>query len=116
MLDWEQIKQDRDLINSIDWEITPREAFESYQLRSKDNWRARNLPEVVYFYLSTWKGEPKVLLVQRRYIESEELAQAPVPEDLVAACAARQDGEQLPRGQAPIDQAIKSWLQKELGL
>lgn len=114
MLSWEELKKDRDLVSRIDWEITPQEAFEAYQLKSPGNWRHRNLPQVYYFYLSTWKGQAKVLLVKRHYTESEELCQAPVPTELVDPLAAREDGEHIPRGQMPLDEAIKDWLRKEL--
>jgi hypothetical protein len=116
MVEWEKVKKDRDLISQIDWDMTPRQAFEAYQLKSKDNWRHRSLGEVVYFYLSTWQGNNRVLLVRRGLVQSEELAQAPAPSDMVAACAASQEGEQYPRGQIPLDEALKNWLRKELGV
>lgn len=115
MLDWQAVKTDRQLVASIDWEMTPKEAFESYQLRAKDNWRQRDLKPVVYFYLSTWQGRNRVLLVRRDYLHSEELAQAPAPPELVQACATAGEGQGYPRGQLPLDEPLRRWLQKELG-
>ena len=116
MLGLEELKRDRDLVESIDWEMTPRQAFETYQLKSVDNWRHRNLEPVLYFYLSTWKGEPRVFLVRRSLKESQEIAEIQAPAHLVAACAAGQEGQDMPRGQLPLDQPLRDWLRRQLGV
>ncbi|MCB2188861.1 MAG: hypothetical protein KQJ78_20775 [Deltaproteobacteria bacterium] len=116
MLTWDELKQNREIINSIDWEVTPREMFEAYQLKSPGNWKYRSLPEVCYFYLSSWRGENKVILMKRGYVHSEEIAEAPAPPELVAAAVAKFEGEDLPRGQLPLDEPLRTWLQKELGV
>ncbi len=115
MLGLEELKRDRDLVASIDWEMTPRRAFETYQLKSVDNWRHRSLEAVHYFYLSTWKGTPRLFLVRRTLKESQEIAEIQAPSELVAACAAGQEGEDMPRGQLPLDPALRDWLRSELG-
>jgi hypothetical protein len=108
------LQQRRDIISRIDWDLTPQEAFEVYQLKGAEGWRHRGLSEAYYFYLSTWQGEAKVYLVRRSLKQSEEIAQAPVPGDMVEALAARADGQQMPRGQIAIDPAIRQWLRQEL--
>ena len=76
---------------------------------------ARDLPEVVYFYLSTWQGKNRMILVRRRYVESEELAEIALPPELEAEVEAAGQGEQYPRGQLPLTDKLKEWLQGELG-
>jgi len=116
MLSMDELKQDRDLLGRIDWEITPQEAFETYQLKSVGNWRSAAAGEVLYFYVSAWQGENKVFLVRRSLKHSQELAELPVPGELVRACLRDQEGSYIPRGQCPIDQPIRRWLRQNLGL
>ena len=86
MLDLAGLKKNPDLIQRIDWELTPGEAFDEYQLKSPQNWRRGGGGEVYYLYLSSWQGRNQVVLVRRSLKESEELAVIQAPEDLVQAC------------------------------
>ena len=92
MLTWEQLRQRRDIIEQIDWELTPALAFEAFQIKEAEGWRHRAWSEAYYFYLSVWQGERKVYLVRRSLKQSEEIASAPVPAQLLGG-AGRQ-----PRG------------------
>ena len=115
MLSLEELKDDPELIARIDWFITPLEAFETYQLKSPGNWRGGNLPPVVYFYISTWKGEaPRLYLVERSLKHSQEIAEIDAPADLLQAAAAAQDKAMVPKGQAAIDDSLREWLQQTL--
>ena len=114
MLDLNGLKREKELLAAIDWDMTPKEAFESYQLRSAGNWRSKDLPEVVYFYLSTWQGKNRVMLVRRHYVESEELAELALPPELESEVEAAGQGEQYPRGQLPLTGKLRDWLQREL--
>jgi len=113
---WDEVRQDRELIAAIDWEMTPALAFEVFQLKSAEAWRHRGLDQAVYFYLSTWRGENRVYLVRRSLKESEELAAAPAPAGLVAARVAEAAGQDNPRGQLAVGPAIMAWLRAELGV
>lgn len=115
MLSWDELKKRPEIIGQIDWEITPARAFESFQIKSTEAWKDRGLGEVYYFYLSTWRGENKVLLIKRGYTESEDIAQAPAPAELVTALARREEGQDMPRGQVALDAPLRDWLQRELG-
>ncbi|MCF8042682.1 MAG: hypothetical protein K9K65_08040 [Desulfarculaceae bacterium] len=114
MLSWEELKTRPEIVGNIDWEITPAQAFEAYQIKSTT--ARRGLEAVYYFYLSTWRGENKVLLVERTYVDSQEVAQAPAPAELVEAAAQEGEGQDMPRGQLPLSRALKQWLRRELGL
>lgn len=114
MLSWEELKRHPEITRKIDWEITPAQAFEAYQIKSAQ--ALRGLEAAYYFYLSTWRGENKVLLVRRTYVQSQEVAQAPAPPELVAEAAAEGEGRDMPRGQLPLSPALRQWLRRELGL
>ncbi len=111
----EDIKADPALIARIDWHITPQEAFETYQLKSPGNWRGGSLPPVIYFYISTWKGqEPRLYLIERSLKHSEEIAEIVAPAELLQAAATAQDKAMVPKGQAAIDDPLRNWLQEML--
>lgn len=115
MLSLDELKADPALVARIDWHITPQEAFETYQLKSPGNWRGGNLPPVVYFYISTWKGQaPRLYLVERSLKHSEEIAEIDAPAELLQAAAAAQEGAMVPKGQAAIDEPLRKWLQESL--
>lgn len=114
MLSWEELKQRPDITREIDWEMTPAQAFEAYQIKSTQ--AQRGLEAVYYFYLSTWRGENKVLLVRRTHVDSQEVAQAPAPPELAAAAAREGQGQDMPRGQLALSPELRLWLRRELGL
>lgn len=113
---WQELRQRPDIIAAIDWDMTPAQAFEVFQLKSAEAWRHRGLEESLYFYLSVWRGEARVLLVRRSLKDSQELAEAPAPPELVQALAASAQGQEMPRGQIALDQPLKDWLRAQLGL
>jgi hypothetical protein len=97
-----------------DTPITPREAFESYQVRSRDSWKYRALPEVYQFYLDVWQGKAKVLLMLRSLKSAQDVAEVAVPGHLVLSCLMRQVGDRMESGQYPLDAPVIEWLPKEL--
>lgn len=115
LLDLVGLKQRPDLIAAIDWDMTPREAFEIFQLKGAEGWRHRGLTETVYFYLSTWQGARRLVLVKRSHVASQEMAEIAAPAALVEACAKAGEGEDMPRGQVAVSGALKAWLRERLG-
>jgi hypothetical protein len=115
LLDLEGLKKRPDLIRAIDWDMTPRQAFEIFQLKGAEGWRHRGLSEVVYFYLSTWQGERRLLLVRRSHVASEELAEIAAPAELLETCAREGEGEDMPRGQTAVSGELREWLRERLG-
>ena len=115
MITWEELKQRPDITGRIDWEITPAQAFEAFQIKSTEAHRhPRGLGEAYYFYLSTWRGERRVVLVRRTYVDSEDIAEAPAPAALVERAAEEGEGQDMPRGQLPLTPGLKDWLRAEL--
>ena len=115
MLSLEELRQERDVIRRIDWDLTPQAAFEAYQIKTAEGMKYRSLPETFYFTISHWPGRTtEVLLVKRSLKDSEEICRLPVPEDLVLACLSDAGGAKAPGGQYAVDQAIKDWLAQAL--
>ncbi len=43
MLTLEELKQQREILSEIDWDLDPQAAFEAYQVKSRDSWKYRKL-------------------------------------------------------------------------
>jgi hypothetical protein len=114
MLTMDELKGSREILDRIDWDMSPQMAFEAYQVKSIDAWKHRGLDEVYHFYIDVWKGRARVLLMRRSLKNAEDVVELPVPHDLVSACLERQVGARPDSGQYPIDEAIGDWLRREL--
>ena len=111
----EELKSQKDILGRIDWEMTPQEAFQSYQIKSINSWKQRDLEDAYYFSINVRKGEPQVLLIKKTIKDSEELAEIPVPRDLVMASLPKMRGRDVPHGHYPLDNAVRDWIKQELG-
>jgi len=116
MMNLDQIKSDIDLLNEIDWEMTPEEAVRLY-LEWGNNWasgnyviRSRN-DEALYFVVNTWKGKPVIYLVRRNSEDAQEIARIRVP-DALARRYMVENGNL--KGVYAIEGEVKSWLRREL--
>ncbi len=118
MLTIEEIKKDLDLINAIDWEMTPEEAVRLY-LEWGNNWAGgnyviRSKDDVShYFIVNTWEKVPVLNLIRRNSEQAEELAVIDLPDKL------KQDFLESVghnKGVYAIDDEIKKWLHSQLGL
>lgn len=114
MIEFEHLSRHKDILKGIDWDLTPQEAFEAYQIKSPKGWTYRSLPDVYLFVIYVYKQEAKVILMKRTLKDSEEICLIPVPEPLVSACVTRQGGDIAPHGQYAIDEPIKEWLRIQL--
>ena len=111
------IKNDRDLINAIDWEMTPEEAVRLY-LEWGNNWARgnyviRSKDDVAhYFVVNTWKEKPVIYLIKRNSETAEELAAIEMPQQ-VKSKFLKQNGSH--KGVFSIEGDVKKWLKQELG-
>ncbi len=115
---FEELKQNYDLINSVNWEMTPEEAIALHlewgPLRSQSYYNSRDKNnETVYFILDTWKKSPRLALVRRKGFDSEELFQSELPDHVAKEFM---DGIGKNRGIYAVEGEIRNWLQKKLGL
>jgi hypothetical protein len=116
MMTLNDIKKDQDLINAIDWDMTPEEAVRLY-LEWGNNWASGNYvirskdDTVHYFVINTWKGFPLVYFIKRNSDEAKELAEIEIPE-LLKKQYIKKNGKA--KGVYSIDDNIKKWLKSEL--
>lgn len=99
-----------------DWDLTPQEAFQKYQIKSIDAWKHSSPPDVYYFYISVWRGENRVVLVKRTLKDSDIIQEIALPAHMVDACLAREGGDKVRSGQYAVDDGIRAWLQARLGI
>lgn len=116
MMNLDEIKRNRELVNSIDWDMTPEEAVRLY-LEWGNNWARgnyviRSKDDVShYFVVNTWKDEPVIYFIRRNSDEAVELAEIRMPPELkkrYLLAHGRHKGVW-----APADD-VKSWLKKML--
>lgn len=116
MIELDQIKQDADLLDEIDWEMTPEEAVRLY-LEWGNNWAGGNYvirskdDETVYFVVSTWKEPPMVYLIRRNSQEAKELAAIQMP-DAIKRQFIKENGNL--KGVYAVEGVVKEWLKREL--
>lgn len=110
------IKKNYNLLNSVDWEMTPEEAIALHlewgPLRDQSYYNSRdNDNETVYFVINTWKKQPILTLVRRKGFDSEELGNFTMPHDL--------ENEFMEdigkyKGVYAVEGKVRDWLKKEL--
>ncbi|MFH1487925.1 MAG: DVU0772 family protein [Pseudomonadota bacterium] len=87
MMGLNELRKDHELINMIDWEMTPEEAVTLY-LEWGNNWShgrkmIKSKKDVsIYFVINTWENPPVVYLVRRNSEEAVEIATIEMPEKL----------------------------------
>jgi hypothetical protein len=109
----EDLKKEPDLIDAINWEMTPEEAVrlylewgnnwargDGYVIRSKDDY-------TVYFVVNCWEKPYQVFLIKRNSDEAKELVKFELPQKFEKPIC------ELKGVYAPDDD-LKSWLKKEL--
>ncbi len=114
MLSLEELKIKTDLIDEINWDMTPEEAVRLY-LEWGNNW-ARGDGYVVrskgdyttYFVVNCWARPYCIYLIRRNSEEARELAKFELPRRF------EKDVCEL-KGVYALDEAIKAWLKQELG-
>ncbi len=117
MLTLEQLKANRNLINQIDWEMTPEKAVEMYLewgtgwIRGND-FVASDNDESYYFVLFDWE-ESQVTLIKRTVDGAEELAKVPVPQELFEK-AWKDDGIRPGGSVHKINNELKKYLEEIL--
>lgn len=108
-----ELKADRDLVNRIDWSMTPEKAIEMY-LEWGTGWIRGNDfvssagQESIYFVLFDWEV-PQVTLIRRSMKGAEELAKLEVPKELFQE-ACDEDGSRPGGTVHPLNIALKEWL------
>lgn len=120
MMDEESLKNRRDLLDEIDWDMTPERAVETY-LEWGTGWsrkgHAATVPgqESLYFVVYAWEEPPQATLIRRNSQGMEELAKIAVPAPLVRETVER-EGTKPGVGVYAVSDDLKRWLRERLGL
>jgi hypothetical protein len=117
MMTLEDIRNDMDLLNAIDWDMTPEEAVRLY-LEWGNNWAGgnyviRSKKDVThYFVVNTWKENPIIYFIRRNSEEAVELAEIAMPEDLETRFM---DSVGNNKGVYAVEGEVRDWLKAQLG-
>ena len=118
MMGLEELKQRRDIIDAVDWDMTPEEAVTRY-LEWGNNWsHGKNLVRskndiAYYFVVNTWDDPPRVYLVRRNSQEAADLAVIDMPGELRKSFL---KGAPTRSGVYAMDREVREWLEEELHL
>ncbi|MBF0201985.1 MAG: hypothetical protein HQK66_11870 [Desulfamplus sp.] len=112
----QDIKKDINIVNSVNWEMTPEEAIALHlewgPLRDVSYYNSRDSNnETVYFVINTWKNPPIVTLLRRKGFDSEDLAEFNLPARLEKKFLSSVGYQ---KGVFAVEGEVKEWLQKEL--
>ena len=116
MMRLEHIRDNEDLLNAIDWDMTPEEAVRLY-LEWGNNWAGgnyviRSKDDIShYFVVNTWDENPVIFLIRRSSDEAVELAKIDMPDDIKDRFL--EENGNL-KGVFAIEGNIKDWLYKQL--
>ncbi len=115
MMTLEELRSNHDVIDVIDWNMTPEEAVRLY-LEWGNNWArgdgyviASKSDYTTYFVVNCWSKPYYIYLIRRNSDEAVELAQFELPEQF------ERDVCEL-KGVYALDDDIKAWLKGELGV
>jgi hypothetical protein len=116
MMGLEDIRKDRQLIDLIDWDMTPEEAVRLY-LEWGNNWsrgyrmvRTKD-DKTYYFVLNTWEDSPVIYFVRRDYEGAVELARVDIPND---ADDPFNEVRRLRKGVYAVQGELREWLRVQL--
>ncbi len=113
-----EIRNNRQLLNDIDWNMTPEEAVRLY-LEWGNNWARgnyviRSKDDVShYFVVNTWKEKPVLFLVRRNSEIAEDLARIELPHPIAERFM---QSVGYNKGVYAVDGELRQWLQQELGV
>ena len=113
MLTLEELKENRELVDAIDWDMTPEEAVRLY-LEWGNNWARgdgyvirSNTDYAFYFVVNCWSHPYYIYLMKRNSEEAVELAKFELPERFIhPVCELK--------GVYALEGELKAWLREEL--
>jgi hypothetical protein len=115
MLTLEELKKDIDLINEVEWDMTPEEAVKQYLEWGNTDWGSGKFvirsksDYTTYFVVNCWRKPYYIYLIRRNSEEALELAKFELPGQF------EKDICEL-KGVYALDENVKAWLKQELGV
>lgn len=118
MWDLEELLQHREVIDRIDWDMTPEKAVETFLewgtgWTRKDDFVRYHGQDAIYFVIYDWEKPPQVTLIRRTTQEADEIAKIPMPGDLISR-AIEEAGRKPGVGVYAINDEVKEWLRATL--
>jgi len=115
----EELKIRREIVDRLDWEMTPEKAVETYLewgtgWTRKDDFVRYPGQEALYFVIYDWEKPAQVTLIRRTMKEADEIAKLRVPAEMVRR-AVDAAGRKPGVGVCAITEEIKEWLKEALG-
>ena len=115
MLSLEELKNENELINEIDWDLGPEGAVKLYLEWGNTDWgsgkqiiRSKN-DFSTYFAVNCWERPFYIFLIRRNSEEAVELAKFELPKRFEKEVCEL-------KGVYALDDDVKAWLKKELGV
>jgi len=118
MMTLQELKRNREIVNQIDWTMTPEKAVDVY-LEWGAGWTRGNEfarsgdEQSLYFVIYDWERPAQVTLIRRSSKEVEEMAKIPVPVELVKK-SLEQFGARAGVGVYALTHDLKLWLSEAL--
>jgi hypothetical protein len=115
-MELQDIKNNPELVDAIDWDMTPEEAVRLY-LEWGNNWARgnyviRSKDDVAhYFVVNTWQKDPIIYLIRRNSETAEELAAIQMPPDIQKRYLDENNGL---KGVYALTGEVKRWLKAVL--
>jgi len=116
MMDLRELREKRNLVDAIDWDMSPEEAVRLY-LEWGNNWsrgyrmvRSKD-DESYYFVLNTWEDVPVVYFIRRASEGAVELARVEVPKRVRERVT---QGGRIRKGVYAVEDEVRDWLREEL--
>ncbi len=118
MWDLDELKHHREIIEAINWDMTPEIAIETYLewgtgWSRKESFMSYPDQESYYFVVYDWEVPLKVTLVRRDVRDVEELAKIGAPQELIRATI-DEGGRKPGVGVYAVNDPLKNWLKRAL--
>ena len=113
MLTLAELKNEHDLLDEVDWEMTPEQAVKLYLEWGNTDWGSgkyviRSKSDyTTYFVVNCWSKPYYIYLIRRNSDEAVELAKFELPEQF------ERDVCEL-KGVYALEEDVKAWLKSEL--
>lgn len=98
------------VINSIDWEMTPDLTFGTFESWGGRERVRHNGERIHYFFVDNWGDAPKLCLMERGVKHARIVAEIAAPLQLVKKCVERQGEAAFFERSYAIDSDIQQWL------
>lgn len=119
MWDLEALKEHRDIIDQIDWSMTPEKAVETYLewgtgWARKDDFVRYPDQESYYFVIYDWEDPLRLTLLKRNSQEAIEIAKISAPSELIVK-SIKEAGTKPGVGVCALNDELIEWARKTLG-